>query len=88
LNQNKNSGRKAVIATPENIEVLPLVIMENPDFTYDELANAWSERIGVKASRSLTVRHTLRLGFKLKKVVPGDRGRKPQNTEASQGLHR
>ena len=66
-NRNENCGRKPTIATPENIERLRQVIIENPDFTYDELADAWSARIGVKVSRSLTVRHTIRLGFKLKK---------------------
>ena len=73
-NRNKNSGRKPVIATSENIEVLRQIVVVHPDLTYDELADAWSERIGVKVSRSLTVRHTLRLGFKSKKVLSGDRG--------------
>jgi transposase len=87
-NRNENCGRKPTIATPENIELLRQVIVENPDFTYDELADAWSARIGVKVSRSLTVRHTIRLGFKLKKGLSGARNRNPQNPGTSEGFRR
>lgn len=48
-------------------EELRVLLDEQPDLTYDELAVRWSIAIGFVVSRSATVRRVKRLGYTLKK---------------------
>ena len=69
----RRSGNKPAVGTPETIETLRQIVEAEPDLPYPELAAAWAEAIGRKASRSLVGKLLGRMSFALKRSVLRDR---------------
>ncbi|MCB9737930.1 MAG: transposase [Deltaproteobacteria bacterium] len=80
-----NNGNKPVFTTPENLELLRQILLQEPDLTYEELAAAWSGASGMEIGRTTTVNAVRKLGFSLKKKPSARSNATSRGSKASNG---